>query len=152
MEQYKSEFFKSLQKCSVLGSTIFNYVPKKDASVYGYLKHWIKHILYVLLAKDKNYDKYVADLYNVSTKYQQKSTGYIAELLWLKLGDKHIWREDWYRQTLLFPFEMTSILVPIDYDNYLQAHYGDWHKFVKGGSIHGDIFFDTEKSYVEYIK
>lgn len=152
LEQYKSEFFKSLNKCNVLGGTIFNYVPKKEAGAYGYVKHWLKHILYILLAKDKKYDKYVADLYDVMTKYRRQSTGYIGELIWLKLGDKHIWRKKWYRQALSFPFEMTTISVPIDYDAYLQAHYGDWHQFVKGGSFHGDVFFDTEKSYVEYTK
>lgn len=53
---------------------------------------------------------------------------------------------------LYFPFEMLQIPVPEGYERMLTHTYGNWKKFVVGGSVHGGVFFDTEKPYTEYIK
>lgn len=50
------------------------------------------------------------------------------------------------------PFEFIDIPVPAGYDALLTRQYGYWHEFVNGGSYHGGVFFDTEKSYKEYMK
>lgn len=48
-------------------------------------------------------------------------------------------------------FEFIRMPVPNDCEQILSLSFGDWHKFVKGSSIHGNIFFDTENSYRIYI-
>lgn len=50
------------------------------------------------------------------------------------------------------PFEMLMIPVPVNYKSVLDKTYGEWSKFVVGGSLHGGMIFDTEESYKEYIK
>ncbi len=50
------------------------------------------------------------------------------------------------------PFEKTSIPVSAEYDRYLTSRYGDYMKPVKGGTVHGTLLLDTEKSYKEYLK
>ena len=49
-------------------------------------------------------------------------------------------------------FEDTVIPVPENYDKVLRVQYGDYMKIPddKGGTVHGQAFFDTEKSYKEY--
>lgn len=44
-----------------------------------------------------------------------------------------------------------SIPVCKNFDHALTEIFGDWHKFIIGGSLHENILFDTEKSYIEYI-
>lgn len=61
-------------------------------------------------------------------------------------------REDWIKNTVLMPFEMLEVPVPIDFKDALTAQYGDWHKLVKGASLHGNVLFDTDRSYKEVLK
>ena len=53
------------------------------------------------------------------------------------------------------PFEMLHVPLPDNYENLLVAEYGDWHKFVIGGSVHdikdNGLFFDTELPYTYYV-
>ena len=53
------------------------------------------------------------------------------------------------------PFEMLEIPVPSLYDKLLTQMYGNWHQFVKSGSIHeqvgNSLCFDTEHPYTFYV-
>ncbi|MBR1940233.1 MAG: LicD family protein [Bacteroidaceae bacterium] len=60
-------------------------------------------------------------------------------------------RED-FKEIIYLDFEFLKMPVPKNYDNNLRRLYGDYHQFVKGGSMHGGVFFDTDKSYIEYIE
>jgi lipopolysaccharide cholinephosphotransferase len=54
-----------------------------------------------------------------------------------------------YEDTLMVDFEFLKIPIPIHFDHWLTGAFGDWHQFVKGGSLHGDgiMIFDTDLSY-----
>ena len=54
-------------------------------------------------------------------------------------------------ETILMDFEFIKVPVCKNYDHALTQVFGDWHKYVIGGSIHNQIFFDTEKSYTYYL-
>lgn len=57
-----------------------------------------------------------------------------------------------YQSSVMYlPFEMLQIPVPKRYDEALTAQFGNWHEFVRGGEIHGDILFDTCRSYKEVL-
>lgn len=61
-----------------------------------------------------------------------------------------------FNKTLLgnpryFPFEFISIPVPEYYEAYLTSTYGDWHKFVKGGSMHHGVIYDTRRPYTQLL-
>lgn len=55
-------------------------------------------------------------------------------------------------QPIYMPFEILSIPVPFNYEKILEELYGDWHEFIIAPSMHGKVIFDTEKSYIEYLK
>jgi len=64
---------------------------------------------------------------------------------WKKTGKPaYLYMED---EVTTLPFEMLKVPVPKDYKQALEFEFGDWNKFVKGGSIHGDIIFDTSEGY-----
>ena len=50
----------------------------------------------------------------------------------------------------MMDFEFLKIPVPVNYHAILSRTYGDYMKFVIGTSLHGNVFFDTDKSYTEY--
>ena len=55
-------------------------------------------------------------------------------------------------ETIDVDFEFLKVPVCKNFDHALTEIFGDWHKFVIGKSIHGDVFFDTSKPYTSYIK
>ena len=50
------------------------------------------------------------------------------------------------------PFEYLTFKCPADYDAILTGIYGDWHKFVKGDSLHGGLVVDASRPYPEVIR
>lgn len=60
------------------------------------------------------------------------------------------YRED-YKDLVDMDFEFMKIPVGKNYDHALSARYGNYKKYVMGGSIHSEIFFDVDHSYLEYI-
>lgn len=55
-----------------------------------------------------------------------------------------------YEDSVMMDFEFMKIPVPIQFDHWLTNAFGDWHKFVKGGSLHGEhtLIFDTNKPFI----
>lgn len=86
-------------------------------------------------------------------RYRRIDSRYVANLYRL-IGDnpeKLIWKRKWFDSYLEVPFEFVSIKVPIGYEDYLSSTYGNWKEFVIGETTHGNIIFDTNKSYIEYL-
>ncbi len=55
------------------------------------------------------------------------------------------------RRRIMMDFEFMKIPVAAGYDRILTGQYGDWRTPKEGGSVHGDILFDTERSYLEVL-
>ena len=54
-----------------------------------------------------------------------------------------------YENSVMMDFEFLKIPVPIQYDHWLTNAFGNWHEFVKGGSLHGEnaLLYDTNKPF-----
>lgn len=88
----------------------------------------------------KKYDNQNFDFFvNLSTAYPNRL-------------DKIIQKKEWYTQFNPVKFEMTEVLLQNGFDEYLTNLYGDYHKYVIGGSLHGDVIFDPYTSYKEYYE
>ena len=57
-----------------------------------------------------------------------------------------------HEETIMMPFEFISIPVCKNYNHALTELFGDWHEYIIGGSLHENILFDTENSYINYIQ
>lgn len=62
------------------------------------------------------------------------------------------WDRSLFEKFTFVPYEYLTIPIPLEYDEILRQEYGDWRKPVKGASSHTELFFDVNKSYVEYLK
>lgn len=49
------------------------------------------------------------------------------------------------------PFEYLTVPVVKGYEEMLKLSYGDWHVFVKGGSGHGTLIVDADRSYKDVL-
>ena len=59
---------------------------------------------------------------------------------------------DDYQQVTYLPFEFMTVPACSNYDHALTMVYGDWHKFVRGGSQHEGFYFDPDHPYKEFYR
>ena len=115
--------------------------------IYRYLQQAVK----IFHLKYKN--KYYLQMEKEKKRYSDANSEYVANLYKL-IGDnpeKLVWQKSWFKSGLNVPFEFMSIYVPAGYEEYLVSTYGNWKEFVIGKSTHGQMIFDTERSYKEYL-
>lgn len=118
------------------------------------LKHSIKHFLTILLfGGTKRSDLLFSRIEQLSKSYQEKYTARFANLSLPEYTISHAnyFHKEWYKETILLPFEFVELPAPASYEEYLDTLYGEWHKFVKSGALHGDTKFDVEKPYTALI-
>ena len=116
-----------------------------------YVAHALQIAIKIFHVKYNN--KYFREMEKAKLVYRNKETLYIANLyrLWADDPESCVWEKSWYREALEVPFEFITIKIPAGYNEYLTKTYGEWQKFVVGSSDHGDIIFDTDRSYKEYL-
>lgn len=114
------------------------------------IKSWRAKLLSAILNLfDYDIKKMMHEFEKTATKYKNKDCAFIGPLIFL-LEDKYIKELDWYSKVELMNFENIRIPVPCGYKEILSRQYGDYMNPVKGTALHQGLFFDTEKSYLEY--
>ena len=84
-------------------------------------------------------------------KYNGKKTDYMS-ILCLSFKKRWWQRKQDYSTIIEMPFEFVKLPLCSNYDHALTSCYGDWHKFVRGTSLHEGLIFDTEQPYAEFQK
>lgn len=112
---------------------------------YDYLQHFF--ISYAT-AKRK-----CASIYRQYDKCLQSLRGIDSQRVMMTpfLTDRWIWNRSDLKGIVEMPFEMMNLPVPEGYEEILSVIYGNWHEYIIGSSVHGDILFDADKSYTEYL-
>lgn len=120
------------------------------------MEKYVKNFLHHLLAKKraKNMSKFL-DEYSkfekVCQSYNYQKTDRFS-LLQFGTAPINIRCKEDFKETVLMDFEFLKIPVGANYDHALRFHFGEnYMDFIKGTSMHSEIFFDTEKSYKSYI-
>lgn len=57
-----------------------------------------------------------------------------------------------FQSTIDVPFEYLSLQVPKNYNKILTEVYGDWRKFVKGGSAHNVVHFSSTIDFKQILR
>lgn len=130
------------------------YQPSTNPLFMKRLKHSVKHVLTcVLFAGSERSDRLFEKTESCSKSFADVDTERFANLSLPEYSISHsnYFKKEWYANVLLLPFEFTMLPVPVGYNDFLTTLYGDWHKFVVSGALHGDTFFDVDKPYKEYI-
>ena len=93
----------------------------------------------------KEYEKYCS-------KYNQKDTKRIGYPAYSRRKNVHIWDTKSFNNSHEVPFEFLSISVPDGYDERLTVEYGDYMVMRKAPTRHGDLLFDAEHPFDQYLK
>ncbi len=62
-----------------------------------------------------------------------------------------LFNADLFTDLVDYEFEGFLFPAPRQSDAILTGYYGNWHEYVKGNNTHGNLFVDTEKTYLDYL-
>ena len=117
------------------------------------LKQFVKRIIYPLFY-GKIFNKHTDSYENYEKcikKFNTLNTENVGIIVLNKI-DRFAWKKtDLLAQIKDLPFEFLKVPIPTSYPVLLEHTYGDWKKIVKGTSLHGDVLFDTSKSYLQVL-
>lgn len=129
------------------------YRPKKDKGWVKRNNYFLKHLWYKYLSiKKGDYNYYLKRHHALVTKYDEVNTKCVGESIIAPLG-RWIWEQEWVENVKYVPFEMLMVPVPVGYEECLRVGFGDnWRIPKQVPNLHGNIIFDVDKPYFEYLK
>ena len=71
----------------------------------------------------------------------------VAMLPFSSFNKRWIWRKEWYKDSIIIPFEHLEISCPKDYDPILRQMFGDYTVYRKGTAAHTMTLWDPDVSY-----
>ena len=93
-----------------------------------------------------------AQMEKACTRYNGQGMKRVGLISFLPDDDRLIFPADAFAEIQSVPFEFISIDIPSDYDTLLAHQYGDYMTMKKENSYHGGVIFDTERSYMDYLR
>lgn len=146
--QYAQQLmYKSKRRANL--SIYYKFRWRKNVPVMCF--HLLVYLLYKLWPSCSyfNYEKAYQEFERFVTSYNDTETDEMITSPFYSNGETL--KCSWFKDGVKLPFEFMSMPAPCGFVKYLKTLYGDYQKFVVGTSMHGGIFFDTEKSYKEYL-
>lgn len=68
------------------------------------------------------------------------------------LGEDKLWDKEIFAETVMLPFENLMVPAPKGWDAFLRVSFGDDYMTpIQAPSMHGEVVFDTERSYKEVL-
>ena len=159
-DEKKRTYLSRIKKVYDLRVTLFRLSiyfvdDNQEHTIRKKARNFVGNILRWFFLKFKIKNPFLKKYKNIARKYNNITTKQWG-LLWFygsnRRADWTIWNKADFELIEIKKFEFMNINVPSGYENILTHQYGNWKVFVKGTNIHGNMFFDTEKSYSEYIK
>ena len=127
---------------------------KKFIGHINAVRRWFLHSdnkIKQLLQKIIGIDRLIRHTEKYAQKYHSAKTKECGAIVFRPDGAKL--QTKWFRpgNYMKVPFMHLDVSITKDYDAVLKNLFGDYMTPVMGGSMHGDVFFDTEKDYSYYM-
>ena len=123
-----------------------------NTKLYYSDKNIVKRVVKKAIRPFININKIINKKETLLQKYNNSSNKLVSELSIDIDNPKLIRDKELYKEKIYIKFENTTIPCPIGYHKILADYYGDDYLTPKKEpTFHGQVFFDTEKSYKEYL-
>lgn len=66
--------------------------------------------------------------------------------------EKRVRNKKWYKEIVWLDFESMSIPAPAGYDEFLRGRYGNYMECKQVPTTHGEVIFDPDIPYTEYLR
>ena len=141
-----------LQKRWLYRRLVHFYHPIKGKGLIKRIGHFTKHLWFKYVDRTGgDYTTYLKEHQRMVTAHNEERTKRVGEMIMPPLG-RHIWKKEWLDNAVYLPFEMIRIPVPSNYEECLNVSFGkDWRTPKQIGALHGQVFFDVNRPYTDYI-
>lgn len=112
-------------------------------------KSKLLHILAKLYFNFVPYKKFYKKMEDCFRKVKVEDCEYVAPLNFKFETEKRIRNKHLYDETVYLDFENIKVPAPKGYNEFLEKRYGDYMKPAHVPTTHGEVIFNTEKSYLE---
>lgn len=140
----------AFHQCGWLYSHMGAYNVKKGAGLVANIKH-IAAKMVAHLKWPFQKDTLPRELERIMQSYNGKDTDRVGDVSLVPFHFGRLWKREWYDHVVHLPFEWFTMNVPCGYDQWLTTHYGNWHEYVVGTSLHQSGLYDPEKPYKYYV-
>lgn len=143
------KFKKRAFQIAKLTTRYNSYTLQSKKKFFIFLLHYIiKLDFFHLFSSEKYYKKFEDEC----RRYDYMNTEMVSTLSLQFDNHQHFKYRSDYQESIYMDFEFMQIPVSSQYDHALRTRYGEYMKFEKGTSYHGETLFDTEKPYSEYMQ
>lgn len=149
-QKKKCDFYK--RYAVYFNNATRRYVPCRNKSIKTIVSTGIHSLSQVIKSVDHLPTLFYTKFENECKRYNDRPTEIIAPLSFAFGSMKHRMRRIDYSSFEDRAFEFIHIPVTTHWEDALYRRYGDWHKYEIGTSMHGELVFNTEHSYKEFIK
>ncbi len=114
-------------------------------------KNLIKNILHTV-ASVIPYRWIYRRMEQACTQYNGRGMTHAGLISFMPENDRLVFPVKCFDTIVPAPFEFTTIDIPADYDTLLAHQYGDYMTMKQENSYHGGTVYDTERSYIDYLR
>lgn len=132
-----------------LSYSLFVYRRRKSDTIKRFMGNSLRNMISLIYPKHYYYRR----LQKEASMYKDEDTKQFGPISYKYQTTKDLVLDrSLYSETTEVPFEFLKMEIPVRAEEILTIMYGDWKKPVRGGSAHGDVIFDVDKPYTEYLK
>ena len=143
LEKKRTEVINSGRKLGIFSASDSPFLMLIKNTLYHLLK-WRRSICI------NNYLQLIDEYESLCAKYSSDNTEFVASFVY-GLKENLFRSKSDFLDSIDLDFEFLKVPVCSGYHHYLTDAFGDYMKFVRGTSWHSEIFFDTDKSYLDYL-
>ena len=150
MPDNEKKFKAHIAKINFLWRTIEYGGYTKDAP--HKLKGKIFRVLTGGLYKVTDVKKLFARYEKLCAKYNGTDNHRVSYVAHSRGKEKHLFRKEWFDESVMLPFEFTMIPAPVGYDARLRLEYNDYMTPRNVAPAHGGAILDPDLPYGEFIR
>lgn len=80
--------------------------------------------------------------------YNDPNSEEVALMPFWTAHDNHLYKRQWFEETIYLPFEGVMLPAPKQYDAVLKVEYGDYMRVFKGGGLHDYPFYKKQEHII----
>lgn len=151
-EEQKKTFNNIRRKCTYLNIVENCIVKQNSPCIEKMLRHTLSSTIGEISSKMQWCEKAFKKGISVCSMYNDSKME-MASLLSFQIDNlNHSIRVSDLDDIILMPFEFLQMPVIANYDEHLRRKYGDYMTPQKNPNYHGDIIFDTSRSYKDFLR
>lgn len=130
---------------------MLDYYASSNSIKYK-IKHFISRWYLIIRGRDRFRNRIEGQLRDDAERYSGKKIwGYLIWSTMVDIKKIKLYEAEWFKDTVLLPFEDRLLPCPKEYEAILTSQYGDWRIPVQGASQHEGAFVDISTPYSDYI-